>query len=107
MYVLWEEGRRGRERERKWYVDRGCAKEGEMDEEGVVGKRERRKIVRCVRLKWCETFTYVCDVCVCACLSGRRNRLGWRGARGIVIRWNCNFSLTRAVQPPARGVKAD
>lgn len=39
-----------------------------MDEEGVVGKRERRKIVRCVRLKWCETFTYVCDVYVCVCV---------------------------------------
>lgn len=33
--------------------------------EGGVGKRERRKIVRCVRLKWCETFTYVMYVCVC------------------------------------------
>lgn len=41
-----------------------------MDEEreGVVGKRERRKIVRCVCLKWCETFTYACGLCVCVCV---------------------------------------
>lgn len=36
-----------------------------MRRERGGGKRERRKIVRCVCLKWCETFTYACGLCVC------------------------------------------
>lgn len=48
-------------------------------------------------------------VCVRAPLRKREieRRVRLAEAGGIVIRWNCNFSLTRAVQPPARGVKAD